>query len=108
MITNINISIPQLIAHISKVMTLEPGDFILTGILPTRIFFFDFVFFYILYWIFLFHSCIYFIIYFSQFLFYFNFNVFILGTPEGVGPLFPGEKIKAGITGLDEISFDVV
>eukprot|EP01111_Echinosteliopsis_oligospora_P005310 TRINITY_DN18592_c0_g1_i1.p1 TRINITY_DN18592_c0_g1~~TRINITY_DN18592_c0_g1_i1.p1 ORF type:complete len:219 (-),score=68.86 TRINITY_DN18592_c0_g1_i1:215-871(-) len=51
--------IPQLIEAVSKVMTLEEGDIILTG------------------------------------------------TPEGVGPMFPGEKVKAGITGITEIQFDI-
>jgi acylpyruvate hydrolase len=51
-------SIPRLVAWISSVMTLEPGDLILTG------------------------------------------------TPEGVGPLVPGDTIKAGITGVVEMQFD--
>eukprot|EP00913_Durusdinium_trenchii_P016902 g15890.t1 len=52
---------PQLIAEISKVFTLEPGDLILTG------------------------------------------------TPEGVGPIEAGDKIRGGITGIAgaEINFDV-
>uniref|UniRef100_A0A453MBM4 Uncharacterized protein n=1 Tax=Aegilops tauschii subsp. strangulata TaxID=200361 RepID=A0A453MBM4_AEGTS len=29
------------------------------------------------------------------------------GTPEGVGPVRIGQKIKAGITGLIEAEFDV-
>jgi acylpyruvate hydrolase len=29
------------------------------------------------------------------------------GTPEGVGPVRPGQKIKAGITGLVDVEFDV-
>ncbi|CAJ1358131.1 unnamed protein product, partial [Effrenium voratum] len=53
--------LPKLIAHISSIFTLEPGDLILTG------------------------------------------------TPEGVGPIEAGDKVRAGITGLveSEIHFDV-
>lgn len=52
--------IPDLVAHISRIMTLEPGDVILTG------------------------------------------------TPEGVGPVFPGDTVTAGIDGLVEVRFGVV
>ena len=51
--------IPELIAEISAVMTLEEGDVILTG------------------------------------------------TPEGVGPVLPGQTISAGITGITQITFKV-
>lgn len=51
--------IPDLIAFTSSVMTLEPGDVILTG------------------------------------------------TPEGVGPVEPGQTIRAGITGLVEVEVGV-
>lgn len=51
--------IPELIEFITGVMTLEPGDVILTG------------------------------------------------TPEGIGPVEPGQTIKAGITGIVEVSFPV-
>ena len=51
--------IPELLAEISAVMTLEAGDVILTG------------------------------------------------TPEGVGPVAPGQVITAGITGHTEVSFRV-
>jgi len=53
-------NIPQLIHHVSRVMTLEPGDLILTG------------------------------------------------TPSGVGPLSVGKAVTAGITGVTEMTFDVV
>ncbi|KAL3689609.1 hypothetical protein R1sor_015918 [Riccia sorocarpa] len=52
-------SIPTLISFISKIMTLNEGDVILTG------------------------------------------------TPSGVGPVSAGQHVKAGITGLVEISFPV-
>eukprot|EP01132_Coremiostelium_polycephalum_P010056 gene10056-12325_t len=52
--------IPQLIEYISKIMTLEAGDLILTG------------------------------------------------TPSGVGPIKPGQKIKAGITNVTEMEFTVI
>jgi 2-keto-4-pentenoate hydratase/2-oxohepta-3-ene-1,7-dioic acid hydratase in catechol pathway len=51
--------IPELLEFISSVMTLEPGDVILTG------------------------------------------------TPDGIGAVEPGQVIKAGITGLVEVSFPV-
>ena len=53
-------NIPELIAAVSEVMTLEAGDLILTG------------------------------------------------TPEGIGPVEPGQTIVAGITGLVEMSFPVI
>ena len=53
-------NIPEIIAAVSDVMTLEPGDLILTG------------------------------------------------TPEGIGPVEPGQTIVAGIKGLVEVSFPVV
>jgi acylpyruvate hydrolase len=34
-------------------------------------------------------------------------DVILTGTPEGVGPVRPGQKIKAGITGLIDVEFDV-
>ena len=34
-------------------------------------------------------------------------DVILTGTPEGVGPVRIGQKIKAGITGLIEAEFDV-
>nr|ABF96675.1 isomerase, putative [Oryza sativa Japonica Group] len=34
-------------------------------------------------------------------------DVILTGTPEGVGPVRPGQKIKAGITGLVDVEFDV-
>ncbi|KAL5210856.1 hypothetical protein ABZP36_006479 [Zizania latifolia] len=34
-------------------------------------------------------------------------DVILTGTPEGVGPVRPGQKIKAGITGLLDVEFDV-
>uniref|UniRef100_A0A0E0KF58 Fumarylacetoacetase-like C-terminal domain-containing protein n=1 Tax=Oryza punctata TaxID=4537 RepID=A0A0E0KF58_ORYPU len=34
-------------------------------------------------------------------------DVILTGTPEGVGPVRPGQKIKAGITGLFDVEFDV-
>lgn len=52
--------IPELIEAISAIMTLEPGDVILTG------------------------------------------------TPEGVGPVTGGQRVRAGITGLIEMEFPVV
>lgn len=52
--------IPELLEALSAVMTLEPGDVILTG------------------------------------------------TPEGVGPVAPGQVITAGITGLIEVRFPVL
>ncbi|ETV84474.1 hypothetical protein H257_03671 [Aphanomyces astaci] len=52
--------IPFLIAHISRIMTLEEGDVIITG------------------------------------------------TPEGVGPVEPGNIVTAGIDGLVEVTFPVV
>eukprot|EP00741_Cyanophora_paradoxa_P008364 tig00001302_g8091.t1 len=52
--------IPELVAYISSIMTLEPGDVIATG------------------------------------------------TPEGVGQVKAGQVMRAGITGLVEISFPVV
>ena len=51
--------IPDLLAHISTIFTLEEGDVVLTG------------------------------------------------TPEGVGPVRPGQRIACGITGLAEMAFDV-
>lgn len=53
-------NIPEILAAVSEVMTLEPGDLILTG------------------------------------------------TPEGIGPVEPGQTIVAGITGLVEVSFPVI
>ena len=52
-------NIPELISAISEIMTLEPGDLILTG------------------------------------------------TPEGIGPVEPGQTIVAGIKGLVEVTFPV-
>ncbi|KNA14532.1 hypothetical protein SOVF_106620 [Spinacia oleracea] len=34
-------------------------------------------------------------------------DVILTGTPEGVGPVKPGEKITAGITGLIDVNFNV-
>lgn len=34
-------------------------------------------------------------------------DVILTGTPSGVGPVKPGQRITAGITGLVEMSFDV-
>ncbi|CAN6297168.1 unnamed protein product [Urochloa humidicola] len=34
-------------------------------------------------------------------------DVILTGTPEGVGPVRPGQKIKAGITDLIDVEFDV-
>ncbi|MBN1390482.1 MAG: fumarylacetoacetate hydrolase family protein [Candidatus Thermoplasmatota archaeon] len=53
-------SVERMISDISKVMTLEPGDIIMTG------------------------------------------------TPPGVGPLLPGDRIRAGIDGMEPMEFDVV
>lgn len=53
-------SVPELLAFLSTVMTLEPGDVVLTG------------------------------------------------TPAGVGPVAPGQTIRASITGLVTMSFPVV
>jgi acylpyruvate hydrolase len=35
-------------------------------------------------------------------------DVILTGTPEGVGPVAPGEVITAGISGLVEVRFPVV
>jgi hypothetical protein len=35
------------------------------------------------------------------------FNCSSAGTPEGVGPVRVGQKIKAGITDLIDVEFDV-
>jgi 2-keto-4-pentenoate hydratase/2-oxohepta-3-ene-1,7-dioic acid hydratase in catechol pathway len=53
-------SVRQLIAFASSIMTLEPGDILLTG------------------------------------------------TPAGVGPLLPGDVVKAGIEGLGELENSVI
>ncbi|KAL9237816.1 hypothetical protein vseg_012320 [Gypsophila vaccaria] len=34
-------------------------------------------------------------------------DVILTGTPEGIGPVKPGQKITAGITGLVDVNFDV-
>ncbi|KAL9244212.1 hypothetical protein vseg_018014 [Gypsophila vaccaria] len=34
-------------------------------------------------------------------------DVILTGTPEGVGPVKPGQKITAGITGIIDVEFDV-
>lgn len=52
-------SVAKLVAYVSTIFTLEPGDVILTG------------------------------------------------TPEGVGPIVAGDSLKAGITGVIEMSFEV-
>ena len=52
-------SVERIISDISKVMTLEPGDIIMTG------------------------------------------------TPAGVGPLLPGDKVMAGIEGIEKMELDV-
>ena len=54
------IKVPELLAHISTVCTLEAGDTVLTG------------------------------------------------TPEGVGPMRPGQRVAMGITGLLDAEFHVV
>ncbi|MGA1793012.1 MAG: fumarylacetoacetate hydrolase family protein [Thermoplasmatota archaeon] len=53
-------SVERIVSDISAVMTLEPGDIIMTG------------------------------------------------TPEGVGPLFSGDRIRAGIDGIEPLDFDVL
>lgn len=35
-------------------------------------------------------------------------DVILTGTPEGVGPVLPGQTIRCGITGLVDLSFPVV
>ena len=52
-------SVAKLVAYVSTIFTLEPGDVILTG------------------------------------------------TPEGVGPIVAGDSLKAGITGIIEMAFEV-
>ncbi|MDH5589705.1 MAG: fumarylacetoacetate hydrolase family protein, partial [Gemmatimonadota bacterium] len=54
-ITDLVFSIPFLVAHISRIMTLEPGDLILTG------------------------------------------------TPDGVGPLSPGDVVEVEVTGVGKV-----
>ncbi|ESO93044.1 hypothetical protein LOTGIDRAFT_190106 [Lottia gigantea] len=56
---NLIFTLPQLISYISKYMTLEPGDLIVTG------------------------------------------------TPDGYGPVSHGDKIKAGLGDVTEISFEI-
>ncbi|KAK9669543.1 hypothetical protein RND81_13G138200 [Saponaria officinalis] len=34
-------------------------------------------------------------------------DVILTGTPEGIGPVKPGQKLTAGITGLVDVNFDV-
>eukprot|EP01133_Synstelium_polycarpum_P015076 gene15076-17848_t len=35
-------------------------------------------------------------------------DLILTGTPAGVGPIKPGQKVKAGITGITEFEFDVI
>jgi fumarylpyruvate hydrolase len=35
-------------------------------------------------------------------------DLIFTGTPEGVGPLVPGDQVRAGITGLDELRLTIV
>jgi acylpyruvate hydrolase len=35
-------------------------------------------------------------------------DVILTGTPDGIGPVAPGDIIRAGITGLLEINFAVI
>jgi 2-keto-4-pentenoate hydratase/2-oxohepta-3-ene-1,7-dioic acid hydratase in catechol pathway len=34
-------------------------------------------------------------------------DVILTGTPDGVGPLRPGDRVVVSITGLEELEFDV-
>jgi 2-keto-4-pentenoate hydratase/2-oxohepta-3-ene-1,7-dioic acid hydratase in catechol pathway len=34
-------------------------------------------------------------------------DVILTGTPEGVGPLRPGDRVAVSITGLETLEFDV-
>ncbi|KAH9618721.1 hypothetical protein KSS87_005473 [Heliosperma pusillum] len=43
----------------------------------------------------------------SSFLTLLEGDVILTGTPEGVGPVKPGQKITGGITGVIDVSFDV-
>jgi 2-keto-4-pentenoate hydratase/2-oxohepta-3-ene-1,7-dioic acid hydratase in catechol pathway len=35
-------------------------------------------------------------------------DVVLTGTPSGVGPVFPGQTVTIGITGVTEASFPVI
>lgn len=76
--------VPFLISYISAIMTLMEGDVILTG------------------------SDTFFSACFSH---QKSYSVLFIcssaGTPEGVGPVRVGQKIKAGITDLIDVEFDV-
>jgi fumarylpyruvate hydrolase len=52
-------SAPEIIAHLSRLWTLAPGDLIFTG------------------------------------------------TPAGVGPLHPGDKVECGVEGLSDLRFSI-
>jgi acylpyruvate hydrolase len=78
-------SIPFLVSHISSIMTLEEGDLILTGT-HRRI-----------------ASHRYHIHTLRQ------LTLSHAGTPSGVGPVKPGQRLTAGIEGLSiDMSFDVI